>query len=166
VPEGSFDAPFVRTDNNNIVGIVVLALEVSVEHWGCIQVVHWNIKEALDLGGMQIHSQNTIRAGAGDHIGDQFGRDGDAALIFSILPRISKIRNDGSDLGSTGSLATVNHNQQFHQIVVHRRASWLHQEHIATADIVVYFAEIFAVRKLAKGNRPQVQMQEPANVPS
>lgn len=50
-----------------------------------------------------------------NHISNQFSRNGRSTLVLFVLPGIEKVRNDGSDSFCTGSLASMNHDQQFHK---------------------------------------------------
>lgn len=41
----------------------------------CVQIVHGNVEEALDLRGVQVHRDDVVGAGHGEHIGHQLGAD-------------------------------------------------------------------------------------------
>src|SRR5205085_3382945 len=53
-----------------------------------VDVVDGNVEEALDLPGMQVDRQDSLRAGGRDQIGDQLGTDGYARGDLSVLPRV------------------------------------------------------------------------------
>ncbi len=91
---------------------------MPVNHRYGIKVIDGYIKEALDLGGVQIHAKNAVGARLRDQIRDQFGGDGDASLILAVLPSVAVIGDDGGD--SLGARATkrVDHRQEFHQVLV------------------------------------------------
>ena len=57
-------------------------------------MINRNIKKALDLIGMQIHTKNTVRTRGINQIGYQFSGNRNTRLIFTILTRISIIRNN------------------------------------------------------------------------
>ena len=67
--------------------------EVIVQHGGSVQMVDGHVEEALDLGGVQVHRQNSISTRSSDHIGDQFGGNRHAAFVFAVLASIAKVRN-------------------------------------------------------------------------
>ena len=46
--------------------------------------------------------------------------------------------------------AAVDHDQQLHDVLVHRRAGRLNEKHVAAADVFVDLAGDFAVGKLAE----------------
>ena len=58
-------------------------------------MVQGNIEEALDLVGVQVHGQNTVSAGGGDHVGNQLGGDGIAGLGLAVLAGIAEVRDNG-----------------------------------------------------------------------
>src|SRR4029077_7959000 len=101
----------------------------------CVQVIHGAIKETLNLGGVQVHCQNAIGPGLGDQVGDQFGRDRNTTHVFAILTGVAVVRHDGGDPRGTRSFASVDHDQQFHQVLVDRRTGGLNQEHVASTYV-------------------------------
>ena len=52
-----------------------------------------------------------IDAGGGEEIGDEFGGDGDARLIFAILASVTKERNDGGDSCGACPTGGVDHDE-------------------------------------------------------
>ncbi len=46
--------------------------------------------------------------------------------------------------------AAVDHHEQLHDVLVHRRAGGLDQEHVAAADVLVDLAGDFAVREFSQ----------------
>jgi hypothetical protein len=62
-----------------------------------IQVVHRNIKEALDLRRVQIHRQQAMRARNRNQIGYELRRDGNAWAILLVRAAITVIRNHRRD---------------------------------------------------------------------
>ncbi len=114
-----------------------------------------HIEEPLNLRGVQIHRQDAICPGVNDQVGGQFRRDGHAARVLPVLSRIAEIGDDGRDASRTGALAGVDHDQQFHQILIHRRARRLNEEHIAAADVLIDLHPGFAVREIPDLDRPQ-----------
>ena len=67
------------------------------------QVVHRDIEEALDLRGVQVHRQDAVGAGGGDHVGHQLGGDGVAALGLAVLTGIAEVGDDGGDAAGGGA---------------------------------------------------------------
>ena len=104
---------------------------------------------------MQIHRQHAIGAGRRDQIGDELGRDRHAARVFAILPGIAEVRHHGGDPRGAGPAAGVDHDQQFHDVAVHRRTGRLDDEHVAAADVLVELDADFAVGKIADFDRRQ-----------
>ena len=71
---------------------------------------------------MQIHGQHAVCARSFDHVGDQLCGDGVTALGLAVLAGIAEVRNDGGDAAGGGTAAGIDHDEQFHQIVVDRLA--------------------------------------------
>lgn len=77
-------------------------------------MIHGNIKEALNLPGMQIHGQHAVRASRHDQISDELGRDRHARLGFAILPRITVIRHNQRNAAGRCASQRVHHNEHLH----------------------------------------------------
>ena len=107
---------------------------------------------------MQIHRQNTVDTNGLEHIGNHFGGDGHSNRArATILTCVAVIRHHSSDTACRSSTQRINHNHQFHQIVIGGRAGALQDEDIATADLFVNFHHDFTVREMTdnsftKGN--------------
>ena len=73
------------------------------KHRGGGEVIHRNVKEALNLRSMQIHAQDAVAAGASDQVGHQFGGDRNAPLVLAILTGVAKVRDHRSDSPGAGA---------------------------------------------------------------
>ena len=138
MPDRTFDAAFVGTDDDRSCRSGNAddsgnGRSIRVQRTGDRR----DIKKTLNLSGVQVHRQHAIGAGPGDHVGHQFGRDRHAAFVLAVLSRITKIGDHRCDSFGTGPHASVDHDQQFHQVVVHRRAGRLDQEDVSTAHVFV-----------------------------
>ncbi len=78
------------------------------------------------------------RTGLGEEVGGELGGNGLASVRFAVGARVAKVGHDGCDGSSAGALARVDGDQQLHQVVVHRRAAGLHQEHVAAANRLLH----------------------------
>ena len=125
-------------------------LEVLVDHRGGVEMVHRNVEKALNLGRVQVHRQHAVGPGAGNQVGHQLGRDRHAAFVLAVLPGVAEIGNHGRDPIGAGPLEALDHDQQFHQVLVDRRAGRLDDEHVAAANVLVDLAGDFAVGKIAR----------------
>ena len=88
------------------------------KHRGGGEVVHRNVKEALNLCGMQIHAQDAVAAGAGDQVGHQFGGDRYAPFVLAILTGVAKVRNHRGNSPSAGAAQAIDIDQELHQTVI------------------------------------------------
>ena len=67
-------------------------------------MIHRYVK-ALDLISVQIHGHDSVCTCSFQQIGDQFGRNGNPGLVFSVLTGIAKIGNNGCNVAGAGPLA-------------------------------------------------------------
>ena len=148
----------VGRDHHHVLALGAVLLGVVVHKDGVArQIVHRNVEEALDLGGVQVHGQHPVRARGGEHVGHQLGGDGVTGLGLAVLPGIAEIRDDGGDAAGGGTLHCVDHDQQLHEAVIDRLAGALHDEHVHAADGLVDGDGALAVgkrrdRALAQGD--------------
>ena len=101
----------------------------------------------MDLAGMQVHGQDAVGAGHGDHVGHQLGGDGIAALGLAVLTGITKVGDDGGDTAGAGAAAGIDHDQQLHQIVIDGLAGGLDQKNVSATDGFFQRNGSFAVSK-------------------
>lgn len=97
-------------------------------------MIDGNVEKPLDLRGVQVHGENSVRAGARQNIGNEFCRDGISGTGFSVLPRIAEVGNDRRDPARRRAARGVDHDQKFHQVVVDGRARGLDEEHVLSPD--------------------------------
>ena len=100
----------------------------------CGEMVDGTIEETLDLTRVQIDRDQTVCAGRFKHICDQLRRDGFASFGLTILTGVAIERRNRSDPLCRRALCSVDHDQLFHDCVVHRHFSGadvrLNDEHI------------------------------------
>ena len=96
---------------------------------------------------MQINGQHAVSARLGNEVGDQFRGDRRAGAGLPVLARIAEIGQNGSDALGRGAAQRVNHDEQFHQIVVGGMTGRLNDKHVFATDIFVDFDENFIVGK-------------------
>lgn len=107
----------VRTHNDTVLHIQILADPFQHTRFG-IQIVNRHIEETLNLARMEIHSDDVIAPSSLQHVGHQLGGDRSTALVFLILARIGEVGNNGRDAAGGGSLASIDHDEEFHKSVV------------------------------------------------
>ena len=100
-------------------------------------MIDGDVEEPLDLTGMQVDRQDAIDARGGEQIGHQARRDRRARLALAVLARVPEVRDDGDDRAGRGALERVDHDQQFHEVVVGGRAGGLHDEAVHAADVLL-----------------------------
>jgi hypothetical protein len=83
-----------------------------------IKIVNRDIKKTLDLTRVQIDRYHTVNSRFFKHIRNKTGSNGDARSRFSVLTRISEIRDNRSNRARRRTAKSVGHDEQFHQIVI------------------------------------------------
>ena len=150
-----------------------LTEEVIHKDGGTQQVVHRDVKETLNLVGVQVHGQHAVSAGGGDHVGNQLGGDGIAGLGLAVLTGIAEVRNDGGDAAGRSALERVDHNEQLHQgvvhgtglaILVHKGTGGLNHEHVGATDGLINRSKVLAIGEGANLTGSQRNTQLTANV--
>jgi|GEM_PF-5461117 hypothetical protein len=112
-------------------------------------MVDRNVEKSLQLLGMQVHGEQPVHAGGHQEICHQLRRDRDARLVFAVLARVAEKWNHRGDARRAGPSRRIDQDEQFHQILVGRRARRLDDENIAPAHVLVDFHERLSVRKRA-----------------
>ena len=136
----------VRGDHHHILALRAKLLGIVVHKDGLAgQIVHRDIKEALDLVGVEVHGQHPVRPRLGNQVGYQLGGDGVPGLGLAVLPGVAKIGNNRRNAPGRGPLQRVNDDEEFHQVLVYRRAGGLDHKHIAAADSLIQRGKNFAV---------------------
>lgn len=67
---------------------------------------------------MQVHGDDVVSAGHAEHVGNELGGDGSSALVLLVLSCVGIDRYDCGDTGSRCNLASVDHDQKLHDVVV------------------------------------------------
>ena len=155
----------VRGDHHHVLALGAELLGVVVHKDGLAgQVVHRDVEEALDLGGMEVHGQHPVGAGGGDHVGHKFRGDGVPRLGLAVLPGIAKIGDHRRNASGGGPLQSIDEDQKLHQVVVHRRAGGLDHKRVAAADRLVHGGENLAVREGPHLGLTQFGTHQPADL--
>ena len=95
---------------------------------------------------MQVHRQNAAHAHALEHVGNDLGGNGHACgTRTAILASVSVIGHHGRNATRGSAAQGIDHNHDFHQVVVCRRAGALHDKHVRTANVFIDFHHHFPV---------------------
>jgi len=127
------------------------------------QMIHGDIKKALQLSRMQIECKHPIGTGRYNQIGCQFSRNRHTPFIFAVLAGIAEIRNHRGDARSTGPPKTIQKYQQLHQIFIHRLAGRLYHKAVRSPNIAFEFDNLLSIRKPPNPRLARLQIQIPAN---
>src|SRR5580704_5300003 len=121
--------------NHRKIGQVQLP-EVAHHHRAGEHVIDRDIKESLNLRRMQIHEQCAVGSRSGQQIRHQLGRDRHPRTILTVLPRVPVVRHYHRDPSGRSALQRVNHDQQFDQVLIHRKTSRLHDKDVHSPDVL------------------------------
>ena len=137
-------------DHHGVVRVVAEpSLKVVHEQGTAQQIVHGDVEEALNLGGVEVHGQHTVGAGGGEHVGHQLGGDGVAGLGLPVLTGVAEVGNHSGDPAGGGPLEGVDHHQQLHEAVVDGGTGGLDHKHIGTANGFIDGDETLPVGEVA-----------------
>ena len=131
-------APFgtarIWADDDRVLPAGDVQLDVR-EHEGLrVEVVDGKVEEALDLAGVQVHGDDVVAAGDSEHVGDELGGDGRAALVLFVHAGVGVARDDGGDAAGGGAFARGDEDEELHEVVVHVAAGRLEDEDVLVAD--------------------------------
>ena len=139
---------YVGGNDDHVLRVFELVEEILRKNRGRVQIVHRDIKEALDLRGMQVHCEHTVSACGFDHVGDELRGDRVTTLGLAVLTGVAEIGHDGGDTAGGCAAARVDHDEQLHKVVVDGLAGGLDDEHVASAHRLVDADGNLAVGKL------------------
>ena len=96
---------------------------------------------------MEIHRNNACRSRCHKKIRNELGRNRSTRGDLAILPCIAVVRDHRSDFLSARSLERVDHDERFHQSVVHRTARTLDHVDVSTANVLADLDKDLTVAK-------------------
>ncbi len=98
---------------------------------------------------MQIHGHDPVDPCLDHHVGDDLGGNRYAGgADATVLTGIAEVGNHGGDPRGGGAAQGVHHQDQFHQVVVGRRAGGLQDEDILAAHVLIDLDRDLAVAEL------------------
>ena len=123
-----------------------------------------DIEKSLDLAGMKIHCQNPPHTDNHQHFSHNFSCYGHTRGNFSILPGISIIWQNSCNPSGRGTAQCVNHDYQFHQVIVYRSTCRLNDKHIRSPHILPNLNKYLTVTESSDLNFRQRNIEVPANL--
>jgi len=109
----------------------------------------------LKKTGVEIHRDHARDARRADQISHQLRRDRRARRGLAVLSRVAVVGHDGGDGAGGGSLQRVAHDEQLHQVVVHRRTGRLHDVDVGAAHVLLDLREALTIREASDAATPQ-----------
>src|SRR5688572_22107332 len=106
-------------------------LDVRDKYGRAVEMVHRNVEITLYLGGVEVHGDHAVCTCGNEHVGHEFGANGDPWFVFAVLPGIAIVRDHGHHLVSACPFRCVDHQQQFHDIFGWRESALDQEYHVA-----------------------------------
>ncbi len=135
------------------------------EHHLTVQMIHRNVEKPLNLPAMQIRRQYAIHPRRHNQVRHQFRRDRHARPILAILSRIAEIRQHRRDARRRSATGRIDQNQQFEQMIIHRRRRAIDDEHVLAANVFAYLNLNFTVAELVHRRAAQLNAEMVAHAP-
>src|SRR5438876_1014452 len=142
----------------------IQAANVFIDDRARVHVVHGYVKKALDLGRVQVESQRAVGARAGQEVGNELGGDRHPADILAVLASVAVVRKNYGDPRGAGAPEAVQHDQQFHQVFIDRRASRLHQKDVSAAYVFFDAHRDFTVGEIRQRHLAERIAQHVGNI--
>jgi hypothetical protein len=142
----ALDAARVRRDDDRVLEVLLREV-VHDDRRGGEEVIHGHVEETLDLPGVEVHREHSMAARGGDEVGHELGGDRHPPHHLAVLAAVAVVGEDRGDAPSGRALERVQHHEELHQVVVHRRAGGLDHEDVLAADVLVDLHVYLAVGK-------------------
>jgi hypothetical protein len=82
---------------------------------------------------VEVHRDDTVHTSHTQQVGHELGSDADTGFVLAVLTCPAKIGDDGIDGTRRCTLGSVNHQQQFHQVVAVGEGT-LYEKDITSTD--------------------------------
>ena len=97
----------------------------------CREMIHRHGEEPVDLRGVEVHRQHPVDAGGDQQVGDEAASQGDAGCVLLVGTGVGVVRDHRRDLRRRRASGRVDHQQQFHQMLLGGRHERLHDVDVA-----------------------------------
>ena len=97
-------------------------------------MVTGNVEVTLDLSRVQVHGQHPVHTGFHQQVGGELGGDRFTPSGLAVSTGVAVIGHHRCDLARRSPAAGIHHDQQLHQVIIHRSTGGLDQKHIAAPD--------------------------------
>ncbi len=158
-------ADTARVGRNDGQVLEIEAFEEVRQHGRGHQVVHRDGEEALDLGGVEVHGQDPVRAGFFQEIGHEPGRNGHPGAVLPILSGVAVVGHDHGDPFGRRPLEGVNHQEKLHEVEAGVRGAGLDDEDVFAPDVLVDVEVDLPVRKALEHRTAKVDLQVVDDLP-
>ncbi len=132
-PPGLLGPPGVRGDHHGVFRISPL-LQVAGEEAHGREVVHGDVKEPLDLGGVEVNGDDPVDPHPFQEARHQLGAHGLAAFGLLVLAGVAEVGDHGVDAGGGAPPGGVGQEEELHEVVVDGRRGGLDQVDIVPPD--------------------------------
>ena len=109
------------------------------------RMIDGDVEKNLNLSGVKVGCDHSIRSAGGDQIGDQLGRDRLSRFAFTVLTGVTEIRRHDVDSAGRRPFERIDHDKQLDQVVVGRGARRLYDKNIGASNALIDGKTDFAV---------------------
>src|SRR5512146_1150559 len=120
-------------------------------------MLQWKREKPFERGAVKVKRHHALYLARPEQVGNEACADRVPTRGSSVLTRVTKVRNYGSQTRRAGAAACVCKHEEIEQMLVHGRACRLNQIHVAAANTFLNFDVKFAVGKARE--RPTAERQ-------
>ena len=132
--QAPFSTTGIRANNDAVLPARDMSLDVGHHEGLGVDVVYGKVEKALDLVGVQIHSDDMVAASDGKHVGDELGSNGRTTLVLLVHARVRITWDNGSDAAGRSTLAGGNEDEKLHEVVVDFATSGLEDKDVLVTN--------------------------------
>ena len=100
-------------------------------------MVHRNVKEALNLTGVQIKRNHPVRPRELQVVGNQLCRNWLPRAGLPVCPGVTVVRNNHVNRSRARPFQRINHNHEFHEVFINRVRDGLDDKHVIPPHTLV-----------------------------
>ena len=108
----------VRTNDDTIPPPLDVLLDVRNHERLRVQIVDRNVEKPLDLTGVQVHGDDMVTPGYGEHVSHQLRRNWGPRLVLLVHPCVRETGDHSGDSPCGCPLASRSEDEEFHEIIV------------------------------------------------
>jgi len=137
----------------------ILCTEVLCEDRSCMDGIHGNLKESLDLVAVEIEGDDVVCAGFLEEMSDKLCGDGFARFSDAVLARVGEVRDDDMNGGGETEFCCLAEEEEFHDVLVRCTTSCLEEVDGVSSDRFLEADVPFSATERSQRDLSQGDMQ-------